>query len=240
MKPLYLKVKEALDKDIRTGKLAVGDRLPSELELAKQSKVSRETVRSAIRLLEEEGKVHVKHGVGTFVVNPLPQTPSSLEKLMSVTSMIKYAGLEDGERRENMTVGQANEEWASLLQLNQEEEVIVHERIRTANGEPVVFSKNILPKKLVGDTLMDKGSIGSLFQYLKEECKIDIYKAATEIVVPLHTDRNCQKLLIYPETTVLLLKQIHYDRNNRPVLYSYDYFRNDIFKFTVSRTKMDH
>ncbi|ALC83480.1 MULTISPECIES: GntR family transcriptional regulator [Bacillus] len=239
MKPLYIKVKEALDKDIRTGKIMVGDRLPSELELAKQSKVSRETVRSAIRLLEEEGKVHVKHGVGTFVVNPIPHAPSSLEKLMSVTSMIKYAGLEDGEKRENIKVERTNEEWASLLQLNHEEEVIVHERIRTADQEPVVFSKNILPKKLVGESLIAKGSIGSLFQYLKEECKIDIYKAAAEIVVPLHTDRNCQKLLIYPDTTVLLLKQIHYDRNNQPVLYSYDYFRNDIFKFSVERTKID-
>ncbi|MFC0272268.1 GntR family transcriptional regulator [Metabacillus herbersteinensis] len=237
MKPLYIRVKEMIAENIQGGKLKSGDRLPSEVVLATEFEVSRETVRSAIRLLEEEGKVYVRHGVGTFVVNPLPYTPSSLEKLMSVTSMIKYAGLEDGEKREKIKITQPLPEWSTLLQLQGDEEVIIHERIRTANDEPVVFSKNILPQNLVNESMINKGSIGSLFNYLKEDCKIDIAKATTEIVVPLHTDRNCQKLLIHPETTVLLLKQLHYDYQNRPVLYSLDYFRNDIFKFTVNRTR---
>lgn len=236
MKPLYIRIKERIAVKIQEGLLKSGDRLPSEVVLATEFEVSRETVRSAIRLLEEEGKVYVKHGVGTFVVKPLPYTPSSLEKLMSVTSMIKFAGLEDGERREKIKIIKPTPEWRALLELQENEEVMIHERIRTANDEPVVFSKNILAQNLVNEKMIHKGSIGSLFNYLKEECKIDIAKATTEIVVPLHTDRNCQKLLIHPETTVLLLKQLHYDYQNRPVLYSLDYFRNDIFKFTVNRT----
>jgi len=237
VKPLYISIKEKIEKDIQEGVLESGDRLPSEVVLATEFKVSRETVRSAIRLLEEEGKVYVRHGVGTFVVNPLPKTPNSLEKLMSVTSMIKYAGLEDGEKRESIKVLKPTVEWQDLLQLKEGEEVIIHERIRTANEEPVVFSQNILAVSLVNKKMINQGSIGSLFNYLKKECKIDISRATTEIVVPLHTDRNCQKLLIRPETTVLLLKQLHYDYQNRPVLYSLDYFRNDVFKFTVNRTR---
>ncbi|MCM3443187.1 GntR family transcriptional regulator [Metabacillus halosaccharovorans] len=236
MKPLYIRIKEQLASNIQAGKWKSGDRLPPEVVLATEFEVSRETVRSAIRLLEEEGKVYVRHGVGTFIVNPLPQTPNSLEKLMSVTSMITHAGLEDGEKREKIKVIKPIPEWRNLLQLTSDENVVIHERIRTADSEPVVFSKNILAQKLVNEKMIHKGSIGSLFNFLKEECKIDIAKATTEIVVPLHTDRNCQKLLIHPETTVLLLKQLHYDYQNRPVLYSLDYFRNDIFKFTVNRT----
>ncbi|KAB7672577.1 GntR family transcriptional regulator [Bacillus sp. B1-b2] len=237
MKPLYVSIKEKIEADIQLGILKSGDRLPSEVGLAATFKVSRETVRSAIRLLEEEGKVYVKHGVGTFVVNPLPITPNSLEKLMSVTSMIKYAGLEDGEKQERIKLIQPTNEWTELLQLEDGEEVIIHERIRTANEEPVVFSQNILAETLVKQKMIHQGSIGSLFDYLKKECNIDIARATTEIVVPLHTDRNCQKLLIRPETTVLLLKQLHYDYQNRPVLYSLDYFRNDVFTFTVNRTR---
>ncbi|UFT99048.1 GntR family transcriptional regulator [Radiobacillus kanasensis] len=237
--PLYIQVKEALEEDIKTGQLRIGDKLPAEIILAKRFQVSRETVRSAIRLLEEEGKVHVRHGAGTFLVNPIPRTPSSLENLMSVTSMIKYAGLEDGERREKLRVEAPILEWSSLLEMDDGQEVIVHERVRTANGEPVAFSKNILPRQLVGEAIIEQGSIGSLFKYLKEQCNIDIYRATSEIVVPLHTDPHSQKLLIHPETTVLLLKQLHYDRKNQPVLYSFDYFRNDVFKFSINRAKID-
>ncbi|QDP41766.1 GntR family transcriptional regulator [Radiobacillus deserti] len=238
--PLYVQIKKAIEEEIQTGELQVGDKLPSEVVLAKRFQVSRETVRSAIRLLEDEGMVHVRHGAGTFIVNPIPRTPSSLENLMSVTSMITFAGLEDGERREKLRVEPANLEWAKMFDLDPNEEVIVHERIRTANEEPVAFSKNILPRKLVGEGIIEQGSIGSLFRYLKESCNIDIYRATSEIVVPLHTDQHCQKLLIHPETTVLLLKQLHFDRKNRPVLYSYDYFRNDVFKFTITRTKLEN
>jgi len=237
VQPLYMLIKEKIEADMHSGILKSGDRLPSEIALAAEFKVSRETVRSAIRLLEEKGKVYVKHGVGTFVVNPLPKTPNSLEKLMSVTSMIKYAGLEDGEKRERMKVDKPTDEWINFLQLEEGEEVIIHERIRTANEEPVVFSQNILAESLVKKKMINQGSIGSLFDYLKNECNIDIARATTEIVVPLHTDRNCHKLLIHPETTVLLLKQLHFDFQNRPVLYSLDYFRNDVFTFTVNRTR---
>ncbi|GAB2566802.1 GntR family transcriptional regulator [Gracilibacillus alcaliphilus] len=234
---VYQKIKKELETAIAEGIYQVGDRLPPEINLAKQFNVSRETIRSAIRLLEQAGKVVVRHGVGTFVVTPLPSLPNSLENLMSVTSMILHAGLEDGERREKLRSEVPTDEWKELLQLQQEEKVIIHERIRTANNEPIVFSKNVLSHHLVGNDILKKETIGSLFQYLKNECNIEINKASSEIVVPLHTDPNCQKLLIHPVTTVLLLKQIHYDQNNVPVLYSLDYFRNDIFKFFITRTK---
>ncbi|WP_067838928.1 GntR family transcriptional regulator [Amphibacillus sediminis] len=235
--PIYQKIKEALEASIADGVYPIGERLPPEITLAKQFKVSRETIRSAIKLLEQESKVFVRHGVGTFVVNPLPSLPNSLENLMSVTSMLMHAGLEDGERREKLHKEVPTDEWKELLQLKPNEDVIVHERIRTANNEPVVFSKNVLSSKLVGEHILNKKKIGSLFQYLKEVHQIEIDKASTEIIVPLHTDPNCQKLLIHPATTVLLLKQIHYDLHNKPVLFSLDYFRNDIFKFFISRIR---
>ncbi|WP_208585575.1 GntR family transcriptional regulator [Gracilibacillus suaedae] len=234
---IYQEIKESLKTAIEDGRYPIGERLPPEMTLAKQFKVSRETIRSAIKLLEQEGRVVVRHGVGTFVVNPLPSLPNSLENLMSVTSMIMHAGLEDGERREKLRTEIPTDEWKELLQLQQEEQVIVHERIRTANHEPVVFSKNVLSSNLVGDLILKKETIGSLFQYLQNVHNIEITNASTEIVVPLHTDPNCQKLLIHPATTVLLLKQIHYDQHHTPVLYSLDYFRNDVFKFFITRTK---
>ena len=52
---------------IRQGKLKHGDRLPSERDLAEQFKVSRSSVREAIRSLELQGLVVSKRGSGTFI-----------------------------------------------------------------------------------------------------------------------------------------------------------------------------
>lgn len=177
-------IKEKIEADMHSGKLKSGDRLPSEIVLAAEFKVSRETVRSAIRLLEENGKVYVKHGVGTFVVNPLPKTPNSLEQLMSVTSMIKYAGLEDGEKREKIKLDKPTEEWKNLLQLKEDEEVIIHERIRTANDEPVVFSQNVIAESLVKKKMINQGSIGSLFDYLKKNAILISLELQRKLLFP--------------------------------------------------------
>jgi len=50
-------------------RLLAGARLPSERELAAQLGVSRPSVREAIRTLEAEGRLEVRHGNGVFVVS---------------------------------------------------------------------------------------------------------------------------------------------------------------------------
>jgi GntR family transcriptional repressor for pyruvate dehydrogenase complex len=50
--------------------LSPGDRLPSERELAAVLQVSRPSVREAVRALEAEGRLVVRHGQGVFVAEP--------------------------------------------------------------------------------------------------------------------------------------------------------------------------
>ncbi len=55
--PTYRLVYNALQNEIISGSLNVGDRIPSETSLAEQFGVNRSTVREGIRLLEESGLV---------------------------------------------------------------------------------------------------------------------------------------------------------------------------------------
>jgi len=64
------RVYDDLIGDIRSGALAVDDRLPSELDMAEQYGVSRDVIRRAKEQLAEEGWLIVLHGRGTFVAHP--------------------------------------------------------------------------------------------------------------------------------------------------------------------------
>lgn len=55
--PAYMKVCHALEQDIIDGRLDVGDRLPTETDLAQQFGVNRSTVREGVRLLEQTGLI---------------------------------------------------------------------------------------------------------------------------------------------------------------------------------------
>ena len=55
-----------LEADIDSGALPPDTRLPSEVELAGQYGVARITVRSAIAMLRDAGKVVTLHGRGSF------------------------------------------------------------------------------------------------------------------------------------------------------------------------------
>jgi GntR family transcriptional regulator len=59
-----------IEADIDSGAIGPDTRLPTELELAEQYGVSRVTVRRAIALLRERGKVVTVHGRGTYTALP--------------------------------------------------------------------------------------------------------------------------------------------------------------------------
>ncbi|MFD5286050.1 GntR family transcriptional regulator [Streptomyces rubrogriseus] len=66
-----LVVAEDLRRQITTGRIGPGDRLPSESALADRYKVSTATLRSALAVLQGEGLVEKIHGKGNFVRRPL-------------------------------------------------------------------------------------------------------------------------------------------------------------------------
>lgn len=65
---LALGLVEALGQRIREGRLAEGDKLPTEAEIMGEFGVSRTVVREALSKLQAGGLVATRHGVGTFVV----------------------------------------------------------------------------------------------------------------------------------------------------------------------------
>jgi DNA-binding GntR family transcriptional regulator len=66
-RPAYMQIADDLRAAIRTGQLAPGDQLPSTTDLSERYDVARMTVRSALRVLRDEGLVVARQGKGIFV-----------------------------------------------------------------------------------------------------------------------------------------------------------------------------
>ena len=93
LKELFIKELETM---ILSGKLQIGDKLPSERELAKSMQVSRAVVNSGISELSRKGFLDIKHRVGAFVSDY--RRSGTIETLISI---MNYNGgrLRDAEIR---------------------------------------------------------------------------------------------------------------------------------------------
>ena len=64
---LSVRIADSITEMIVQRKYRPGEKLPNELELSKELKVSRTTLREALRILATRGLVEVRRGIGTFV-----------------------------------------------------------------------------------------------------------------------------------------------------------------------------
>lgn len=88
-KPRYRQLAESLMNDIRSGRIAVGERMPGEHELVQKYNVSRHTVRESLRVLEDLGLIDRHQGLGT-VVRSKSSSPSYVQVVNSPTELMQY------------------------------------------------------------------------------------------------------------------------------------------------------
>lgn len=214
---LYLQVIDRLKSDIEKGVYQENEKLPSEFELSKSLGVSRATLREALRLLEEENIIVRRHGVGTFV-NPKPLFTSGIEHLSSVSSMIEQAGMEPGAIFMSATEDRPTEDDVARFQTDIDDNVITIERVRTADGEPVVYCIDKVPGKLSAARILNNQDV-SIFSALEQTGHIRVSYAITYIDPVGYHEEVSPILNCGPETALLVLKQFHYDDTDRLVLF---------------------
>jgi DNA-binding GntR family transcriptional regulator len=83
--PLHVQLAERLRQLIIRGEYRPGDRLVPEMELVGRFRLSRVTVRSGLALLERDGWILKRQGLGTFVCNPIEQDLTSVQTTSEVT-----------------------------------------------------------------------------------------------------------------------------------------------------------
>ncbi|WP_026692430.1 GntR family transcriptional regulator [Peribacillus kribbensis] len=232
---LYLQVIDRIKQDIESGVYKEKEKLPSEFDLAKQLGVSRATLREALRILEEENVIIRRHGVGTFV-NGKPLFTSGIEQLNSVTGMIQNAGMNPGTIFLDSYTQEPTEEDQKKLALDSDQTLSVIERVRTANGDPVVYCIDKIPASILEWDLSQKEE--SLLDLLEKESANKVTYAIAHIEPIGYHEKISPILNCEPETALLVLKQTHYNEQDQPILYSVNYFKADKFSFHVLRKRV--
>lgn len=65
--PIYIQIMDLIKRQIITGELKEGDKLPSVREIATDLKVNPNTIQRSYQELERENLVYTQRGMGTYV-----------------------------------------------------------------------------------------------------------------------------------------------------------------------------
>ncbi|GAB6156297.1 GntR family transcriptional regulator [Desulfosporosinus burensis] len=226
---------ELLD-EIRRGKYLIDSRLPNEENLAKELGVSRNTLREALRLLEANGIVEKKQGLGTYVRGEsTPKVKPGLEVLFRVTDAILELGMVPGTSEIELTCSFADARVAQKLGVSEGTPVNQSRRVRTADGVPAVYCIDMFPPS-IGELDVERLK-SSIFTYLEEVKEIRIAYASTDIRPIVAGKELAVKLSVSAASPLFLLDEVHFDKSNNPIFYSRLFFRSDFFVFHVVRSR---
>src|ERR1043165_3592936 len=226
---------QELRQAITGGTFRPGSQLPTEAELCEMLGVSRTVVREALRVLEDDGLVTRRHGVGTFVRNhPILK---NLNFNFGITEMIESAGLKSGTSHLAVQRETADEEKAEQLHVPVGTPLITIERVRTADGRPVVYSLDTFTESLIQRAEFDPQLLltESIYNILQTSLG-EVIEYGIARLLPVAAPRHvAEKLGLPPEALTLYIVQTDYSSGDEPLVYSCEYHLPDAFDFMVWR-----
>ena len=86
----YDQVLEYLKTLIKNKDISYGGKIPSERELMETLRISRNSVREALRILEHTGVLESRHGKGNFLVNRMGESLSSVFSMLVLMEESNY------------------------------------------------------------------------------------------------------------------------------------------------------
>src|SRR6266567_8398637 len=186
----YQRIVDGLRAEILAGTPGPGERLPSENDLARKYETSRPTVRRALARLKADGLVVTEQGKGAFVQPKahvrLLLTGSSYRKhrtlgLPGFNAQVLEQGQAPRQQLLSVRVGNASQEVAMRLDINEGSLVVIRQRLFLIDSQPVALCDSYYPADMAEDRRI-KGGVHVLIEDPSGPIKRKISRSVDELV----------------------------------------------------------
>jgi len=212
-----------------------GDRLPTEPDLAKQLRVSRSTLREAMRSFETQGLLIRKQGSGTFRADATGVFETGLEILDSLETLAARLDLKVSMGELLVEQIPAEEDLARALSVKKGSPLVSVSRVITVKNQPAAFLCDILPFDVIASKDIEEGFTGSVLDLLIHRADPMPEQSSTEIKVIPAPHEVARALDIQRGEALLMFEADLVDKNGRVIDHSYSWFLPGYFHFHVNR-----
>jgi GntR family transcriptional regulator len=233
--PLWAQLEAELRRRLSDGEFV--RRFPTDRELVDSYDVSRHTVRDAVDRLCSEGLLERRRGRGTFVRQEFEQPAGALYAL--------FRSVEAGGARQTIELRALREcvdaAAAARLGLAEDAPLILIDRTRLADGEPLAIDQVWLPADLTRPLLDADLTHGVLYHELASRCGLHVVGGWERIRPTLPTRADCEALLLPNDAAVFTIERLGRTAE-RAVEWRISKVRGDRYSFVTSwdpRTGVD-
>jgi len=229
--PRYLQIAETLRERIRGGPLSAGARLDNQRALAREFGVTLMTLRQALELLERDGLIVRRHGLGTFVASP--SIDYDILHLRTFAGDLSAKGEAVETRFLGSEVRQPDRRVAQGLRLGRGEAVFVLDRLRLVKGHPMSYQRSFLPAGIGEEVAKADLAVTPLRNALSFKLGIEITRAHETVFAVTLRSREARQLGCRPGTPAFRSERISWDGDGAPIVYDRVVIPGD--RFWISR-----
>ena len=234
--PAYFQVAQDLRRRIAEGEWATGQRIASEVLLAREYEVSRVTVRQALAELTKDDLVEPRRGSGTYVRPRQQPIVYDLNlTLGAYAARIREMGFTNrAEILESGLMDAPPEPQRQALQLAEGAQVAYLLRRIIINEEPAAIYRSWFDTALVPGIERSPGVAGSLSETLEAEYGFTPARSELSLEVARSTRDETLLLGSSSDTPLLIITSTSYLRDGRALEYAQMAWLGDRVRFHVT------
>lgn len=226
--PFYQQLKDLLTQAIKRHALRPGARLPSERELCERFDVSRLTVRRALTDLINAGVVFTQPGKGTYIQTP--KLEQGIQQLGGLTEDLRRRGYTVTSRVLQVALGPASVRTSDSMRLPVQAAVVLLERLRLVNDEPLAIERCYLNHRLCpGITAHDLTR--SLYSILRQTYGLTISRAEQTYEAVSAGRREAELLGVSRGAPLLFSERRSFLDTGDVIEHGVAWYRGDRYKF---------
>lgn len=229
--PNYVKIHDSIKEDIEKESWKIGQRLPSERDLAIRFGVSRMTARQAVTALVDEGILERRVGSGTYVASR--RVREKMRGTTSFTEIISSQGKVPSSEVISYNKARPNDVECEKLRISKNEYIVRMERIRYSDGIPICFEVASIPHRLVRD--FNKKEITSNFFKTLVEHGYEIAHSEQVVYAKKASTEIADHLQIRSGAAILGVNQISYLSDGTAFEYVLSQYVGERFEFYLER-----
>jgi GntR family transcriptional regulator len=235
-KSVTSQVTAILSERIRTQEYLPGSRLPSESDLAREFRVSRASIRSALGKLASEGLVIRKQGDGPYVNARLEHIATRMGAMWNFTRLIENSGYAPRIQLLAQEIRPTTVEEAKVLDLTEAESALSLTRLFYADDIPVIFTHTIVPVHVLQVPPQQCDGALPLGEFIQRYHNTPISYTIFDIQAALADDAASRMLHIVEGAPLLKLDQIFYDKMNHPIVFSEAFFQDKLIRLRLAQS----